>query len=278
MFLSSNIIIEAFVKYLNNEYWRAFPGGEQKHCDAISRSARMVLPHIARSNAPYHNLSHTILVVQIGQHLLTGRKLQAADVSSVDWMHFVVSTLCFAVGFVRNACPGDDGRNSCVVNADGKMVTVPRGVTDGWLWPYFTDRSKIFVTHHFRNDPLIDPQTLCANIEYSRFPPAADRNLETTNYPGLLRAAHLIGSVADPDFILKTQALMLELEESGMSALLGYSDVATFRLRFVDLFWNTVYPLVAAGMKLLNLTGEGRELLTHLHAQLLAARPHAKAG
>ena len=273
MFRPSDIIIEAFVAHLKDEYWHTFPGGAQEHSDAISKTARMVLPHIARSNAPYHDLSHTILVAQIGQHLLKGRNLQGAKVSSVDWMHFVISTLCFAVGFVRNVCPGDDGKNSCVVSADGKMAVVPRGATDGWLWPYFTDRSKIFVAHHFRSDPLLDWKILSANIEYSRFPPLTDRNLETTTYPGLLRAAHLIGAVADPDFVLKSKPLMLELEESGMASLLGFADVAAFQLGFRDMFWKTIFPLVAGGMRLLNLTGEGRELLTHLHAHLLIEQP-----
>lgn len=274
MFRPSDIVIEAFVAHLNDEYRLTFPGGAQSHTDAISKIARMVLPHIARSNAPYHDLSHTILVAQIGLHLLKGRIMQGNEVSSNEWMHFVVSTLCFAVGFVRNACTGDDGKYSCVVNADGKMATIPRGATDGWLWPYFTDRSKIFVAHHFRDDPLIDWKILSANIEYSRFPPLKDRNLETTTYPGLLRAAHLIGAVADPEFVLKSKPLMLELEESGMASLLGFADVAAFRLGFRDLFWTTIFPLVAGGMRLLNLTGEGRELLTHLHAHLLIEQPH----
>ena len=49
-------------------------------------------------------------------------------------MHFVVSTLCFAVGFMRDVCPGDDGKGLCVIDAAGGTVTMPRGATDGWLW------------------------------------------------------------------------------------------------------------------------------------------------
>ena len=124
---------------------------------------------------------------------------------------------------------------------------------------------------------MIDWQTLSDNIEYSRYPALTDRNLETTNYPGLLRAAHLIGAVADPDFVLKTKPLMLELEESGMASMLGFEDVDAFRRGFRDLFWKTIYPLAAGGMKLLNLTGEGRELVTHLHAHLLVEQPNGKA-
>jgi hypothetical protein len=153
---------------------------------------------------------------------------------------------------------------------------MPRGATDGWLWPYFTDRSKLFVAHHFRDDPVIDWRTVAVNIEYSRFPPLPDRNRETASYPGLLRAAHLIGSIADPEFNIKTKALLVELEESGMTQLLGYADIAAFRAGFHDLFWLSMYPLLADGMKLLDLTGEGRELIAHLHAHLLIDAPAPK--
>jgi hypothetical protein len=269
MFRPSDIVIEAFVDHLEDEYRRTFPGGVLEHSHAIARSARVALGNIARSNALYHDLSHTILVTQIGQNMLQGRILRSHGVSSSDWMHFIISTLCFATGFVRDICPGDDGKGNCVVDAAGGTVALPRGATDGWLWPYFTDRSKLFVAHHFRDDPVVDWRTLAANIEYSRFPALPDRNRETASYPGLLRAAHLIGSIADPDFDIKTKSLLVELEESGMTKLLGYSDIAAFRAGFHDLFWLSMYPLIADGMKLLDLTGEGRELVAHLHAHLL---------
>lgn len=277
MFRPSDILIEAFVAHLKEEYARNFPGGPPAHCHAIERAAGVALGHIARSNALYHDLSHTILVTQIGESLLRGKILRGDEVTSADWMHFVISTLCFAVGFVRDICPGDDGKGTCVVDANGATVAIPRGATDGWLWPYFTDRSKLFVAHHFRHDPIVDFHQLVTNIEYSRFPPLPDRNRDTSTFPGLLRCAHLVGSVADPDFNIKTKPLVVELEESGMTKLLGYSDVAAFREGFHDLFWLSMYPLVADGLKLLDLTGEGREFVAHLHAYLLVEKRAPKS-
>lgn len=272
MFRPSDIIIEAFIKHLKAAYWEAFPDGLPAHCNAIEKAARLALPYIARSNALYHDLSHTILVTQIGQNLLEGKMLRDPKVTSSDWMHFIISNLCFAVGFVRDACPGDDGKNHCVLNTSGEVGSIPNGASDGWLWPYFTDRSKLFVKHHFQHSELVDWEILAANIEYSRFPPLPDRNLETASYPGLLRAAHLIGTVADPEFNIKTKPLLVEMEESGMTGLLGYADIAAFRDGFKELFWTTIHPLVADGMKLLKLTGEGRELVANLHAHLLEER------
>lgn len=269
MFRPSDIIIDAFVTRLTGDYVGAFGDGNAAHIDTIVHVARMSLNRIARSNALYHNIDHTMLVTLVGQEMMRGRMVRDGDVSAGDWINFVASLLCFAVGFSRGACPGDDG-DRLVVGDDGAVVTPPRGATDGWLWPYFTDRSKIFVRHYFRDHPMLNSEAMAANIEYSRFPPPTDRNHETATYPGLLRAAHLIGAVADPNFVLKMPPLMQELEESGMAALLGYADVADFRIGYPKLFWDVLYPRIAHGMELLSYTGEGRVWLANMHAHLLS--------
>ncbi len=52
MFRPSDIVIEAFIEHLTEEYWRTFPGGAPGHCHAIAAAARVALGQaIARSNA-----------------------------------------------------------------------------------------------------------------------------------------------------------------------------------------------------------------------------------
>ena len=80
---------------------------------------------------------------------------------------FVGSLLCFAIGFYRYACPGDDATH-CVVDDSGTTVEVPRGVTNAWLWPYFTDRGKIFVRHHFADHDVLDAVKKFANVLKSK--------------------------------------------------------------------------------------------------------------
>ena len=142
MFRPSDIIIDAFVKRLTADYVGAFGDGNRAHIDTIAHVARMSLNRIARSNALYHNIDHTMLVTLVGQEMMRGRMVRDGDVPAGDWINFVASLLCFAVGFSRDACPGDDG-DSLVVGDGDAVVTPPRGATDGWLWPHFTDRSKI---------------------------------------------------------------------------------------------------------------------------------------
>ena len=153
MFRPSDILIDEFVKHLDQDYTVSFGDGVASHRDAIRQVAQMALPRIARSDALYHDLGYAFLITLVGQEILIGRMTRDGDVTSSDRVHFVASLLCSTVGFGRDSCPGDVDQ-TC-------------------------DRSKIFVGHFFRDHSVLDPEILAANIEYSRFPPLPDRNLET---------------------------------------------------------------------------------------------------
>ena len=98
MFRPSIIIIEEFIRQLDQDYLAAFGDREPVHRQTITDVARSALPHIARSDALYHNLDHAILVSQVGCDILRGRIVRDGDVDSLDWVHFISSLLCFSVG------------------------------------------------------------------------------------------------------------------------------------------------------------------------------------
>ena len=268
MFRPSEILIDKFVDRLNQNYTASFGDGVAGHRDTIRQVARMALPRIARSNALYYDLGYAFLITLVGQEMLIGRITRDGDVTSSDWVHFVASLLCATVGFGRSACP-DDTEGTCVVDEAGQTIKLPRGATDGYLWPYFANRSKIFVRHYFRDHPVLDPKVLATNIEYFRFPPLPDRNLETASHPGLLRTAFYIGAVADPHFLLKMRRIFLQATESGVADQLGYPTPEEFFAAYTTIFWNILYPLIIDGMELLKYTGEGRGWLANMHGHLL---------
>jgi hypothetical protein len=229
---------------------------------------RMSLARVARSDALYHDLVYTLLVTLVGQDILRGRIARDADVTSNDWVHFLASILCSNVGIVRGTCPGDD-ENRCVTGDDAEPMELPRGATDGALWSYRAERSQIFVRHHFRDHAVLSWEALAANIQYSRFPPPLDSDHEVASYPGLLRAAHLIGTVADPNFVLKINRLFLEAHESGIADQLGYANAPDFIARYPVFFWRVLHPLIGEATDLLGYTGAGRVWLANMHAHLL---------
>ena len=268
MFRPSDIIIEAFTKRLEQEYDLLFGDTEPQYRYTLTRVANTVLHLIARSDALYHDLDHTLLVTQVGFRILHGRIVRENNVGPLEWIHFVASLLCFAVGMVRGICPGDDAV-SCVIDAKNNRIDLPKGATDGFLWPYFADRSKLYVLHYFRDHPILDARRMAEYIEYARFPPPSDRNFDTRTYPGLLRACHLIGAVADPNFMSKMPALMWELVESNMTQQLGYNSVAEWQKDYPNFFWFELYPLIADGVEYLSYTARGRIWLATMQAQVL---------
>ena len=67
----------------------------------------------------------------------------------------------------------------------------------------------------------LDTLVIEPNIEHTRFPvPKDEQHRDTGDFPGLLRAADLIGQLADINYLRKTSALFNEFRETGMTEVL----------------------------------------------------------
>ncbi len=165
--------------------------------------------------------------------------------------------------------PPDDQLQTTGRHENGEVPALLLKHQLGVLWPYFTDRGKLFVREYYAGHAVLDPELLADNIEYVRFPPPPDRNLDTDTYPGLTRAAQVIGAIADPDFTLKMMPLWLELKECGMHTALGYADVTDLRDTYPAFFWQMLHPLIPDGIDCLTYTGTGRLWLSNMHSHVL---------
>src|SRR6476620_4034205 len=105
MFRATDIIIEAFTARLREEYGLMFGAGRPGDADLIAEIAQAALGRIARSNALYHNLDHTVTVTMVASDIARGRMIRDGNVRREEWLHFVVSAMTFAIGFVRDVCP-----------------------------------------------------------------------------------------------------------------------------------------------------------------------------
>src|SRR6202043_1582146 len=206
----------------------SFPG-------VISFVAQLALENIATSDAAYHDVNHTIMVTLVGQELLRGRHISVGGVTPRDWLHFIVSLLCHYIGYGRGSCRGD-GARSYVTNAAGEKVSVPEGATDASMTPYHVARSKLFVLERFSKALAhLDTREIEVNIEHTRFPvPEEEQHEPTDDFPGLVRAADLIGQLADINYLRKQAALFNEFRETGMSNELKYNSVADLRANYPD--------------------------------------------
>jgi hypothetical protein len=272
MFNPTNIVIEAFVDQLRTSYRRVYGTLESGYPDMIAFIARLALENIANSDAPYHDVSHTIMVTLVGEEILRGKHIGEGGVTPRDWLQFIVSLLCHDIGYVRGVCRGDrDG--SYVCNRAGERVQLPAGATDAALTPYHVDRSKLFVRERFGAVALtpIDTSSIEANIEHTRFPvPEGKDYADTADYPGLVRAADLIGQLADINYLRKLPALFAEFKETGVADKLGYRSVADLRAAYCGFFWQNVKPYIGDGLRYLRVTQEGKQWIANLYAHVFS--------
>jgi hypothetical protein len=280
MFNPTQIVIEAFVAELQLMYRRTYGDLEPSYPDIIAFVARLALENIANSDAAYHDMNHTIMVTVVGQEILRGRHISVGGVTPREWLHFVVSLLCHDIGYVRGICRGDkDGRY--ITDMAGTMVTVPDGATDASMTPYHVVRSKMFVRERFGKVALSHLNTgeIEANIEHTRFPvPQDEEHAETDDYPGLLRAADLIGQLADNNYERRTAALFNEFRETGTAKALNYNSPADVRREYPEFFWKMVRPWIGDGLRYLRITQEGKLWIANLYAQVFSMEHRGELG
>src|SRR6476469_8463481 len=255
MFNPTQIVIETFVSELKLTYERTYGLLEPSYPGVIGFVARLSLENISSSDAAYHDVNHTIMVTSVGQEILRGRHLSVGGVTPQDWLHFIVSLLCHDIGYVRGVCRGD-GDGLYVTNLAGDKVSLPEGATDAALTPYHVARSKLFVRERFGKIGLsqINSSQIEANIEHTRFPvPQDEEHAPTGDLPGLLRAADLIGQLADINYLRKTSALFAEFRETGASEKLGYKTPDDLRAAYPAFSWKAVRPYIGDALRYLSM-------------------------
>lgn len=270
MFNVTELLLGEFVERLMVGYRHTYGGYKSDYGEIIAWAGAMALENIANSDALYHNVEHTILVTLVGQEILRGKHIREGGVSCEDWLHFMISLLCHDIGYVKGVCRQDQLESGLYATGLGdRMVSLPPGATDASLTPYHVDRGKLFIEERFGSHKLIDAHIIKRNIELTRFPvPADEDHQDTINYPGLVRAADLIGQLSDPRYLQKITALYYEFEEIGQTKLLGYKHPGDLRLGYPKFYWNVVYRYIKDASVYLDLTQQGKQIIANLNANV----------
>jgi hypothetical protein len=275
MFNPTQLVIDEFVEHMKGAYHRTYGLLEPEYPNICAFVGRIALENIANSDAAYHDVFHTIMVTEVGLEILRGKHISQGGVSPKDWLHFTISLLCHDIGYVRGVCRGDR-EGHYVSDTDGSLVTLPPGATDAALTPYHVARGKLFIRERFGHVKVIDVNVIEANIEHTRFPvPQDEGHRNTSDYPGLLRAADLIGQLADINYMRKIAALFNEFRETGAAEKLGYKTAADLRAGYPNFFWNMVTPFIQDALRLLRVTQEGKQWISNLYAHVFAEEHNA---
>ncbi len=276
MFNPSSVVIDAFVDELVEHYVNMY-GKNESDIQLIISNSRNALEIIANSDAPYHDVNHTIMVTMVGTEILRGKILIEGSVSANDWVHFVISLLNHDIGYVRGICRADRSGRYAINMAYDTIAPMP-GSTDASLTPYHVDRAKLYITERFESEDRIDTTVICENIERTRFPvPSEEDHQESDDFPGLIRAADLIGQLGDPQYHRKISSLFAEFKETGQAAKMGYTTAADLGEGYPKFFWEVVTPFIAEGIRLLRRTQEGQKWVANLYANVFTIEHEAPA-
>ncbi len=269
----TTLAAKAVGKKLAATYRHYYGDQEANFATLLDAGARLLIERIGSSDALYHNAEHTILVTMVGQDIMRG-KLLSQRISPEDWLHFNFALLCHDIGYVRGACTADDDV-SVIIDEDGKRFKLPRGASDAILTPYHVTRGKIFVKERCAGVDVLDGDRIARAIELTRFPvPNDEDHQETDTEAGLLRAADLIGQLADPDYPRKLNALYHEFVETGTAKQLGLSSPADLVETYPSFFWQAVEPYIVDGLRYLSMTSEGKQWVASLYANVFAVEHH----
>lgn len=264
MFNPTAVVAAQFGDHLADTYLQYFSGRKEGYASYIRGCARMVLERLGNSDALYHNAEHTMMVTLVGQQIIRGQLL-TRSLMPEDWLHFIISLLVHDVGYARGICAGDT-ETEVVINAAGDKITPPRGASDAYLTPYHVDRGMLYARQRFGVTGLIDEERIARAIDMTRFPvPEGEAYASTDSEAGLVRAADLIGQIADPFYHRKINGLFHEFVETGFAAKLGYETPMDLMEQFPNFFWSQVQPLIGPALKHLEQTMEGKQWVAQLY-------------
>ncbi len=265
-------IIKHCIQYVQTGFTFLYPNAPQRYADVVGEIGHNVLGMIARSDAPYHDLDHTIQVVLVGQEILQGKQRVEGGITPEAWLNFIVALICHDVGFCRGACLEDQlYQRRYTTGLPHRRITLNAGATDASLSAFHVDRGKLFVTEQFRHHPCLDIAQVSDCIERTRFPTsklAEVHREDSLDLAGLARAADLIGQLADPCYLAKLNDLFQEFRETGTHRAMGYCQSEELRANYPRFYWNTVSQYVFHGVRYLELSPQGQSILANLYGNV----------
>ena len=267
----TDILKSEFQKLLAAAYRVQFSDQDSDYLGVVEDACDIAIRTIARSNASYHNVEHTLYVTAAGVAILEGKCLEA-QLTSKQWAEAIISLLFHDIGFVRGLCRKDnEGRY--FTGIDDEFIELKKGSTDASLMPYHVDRGQSYVSEIYTHNKDLDIEFIQECIERTRFPiPDEPKYQAIDDMPGLVRAADLIGQFSDPRYINKLNALFQEFEEQGINKRIGYTNLQDMRAGYPAFFESQVRPFIKEGLRLLELTGTGKEMIAGLENNLAIAR------
>jgi hypothetical protein len=114
------LVAQALGSFLTSDTKSRFGSSHAHLAEVVPFAARLTLDFIGNSDAPYHNIEHSMLVTLAGHDILMGRQMLRATTAG-DYSNFILACLAHDIGYVRGILQGDDDE-SYVVDLSGRHI------------------------------------------------------------------------------------------------------------------------------------------------------------
>ena len=149
-----------------------------------------------------------------------------------------------------------------------KISIIDNKFTDSILWAHKSFRSKTFIKNISFLDTNVNLEIVSRAIEYSDFSINNNTDGELGEIDKYARAIQIITLMSDQNYDRRLVEFYLSLEEAGLIDESIFESLQDFRERWVQYFWERLYPVVGEEILLLRETNEGRNIVSQMYSHL----------
>ena len=182
-------------------------------------------------------------------------------------LNLMASVLFCNIGIIRGVLDGDDGERQRL-DTD-KISIIDNKFTDSILWAHKSFRSKTFIKNISFLDTNVNLEIVSRAIEYSDFSINTNyTDIELGEIDKYARAIQIITLMSDQNYDRRLVEFYLSLKEAGLIDQSIFVSLEDFRERWVQYFWERLFPVVGEEILLLRETNEGRNIVSQMYSQL----------
>ena len=245
-----------------------FQNTDVRHSMDIVRNMSLIaFTRFAKSSSLYFSLNHALSASIIGLQVLNAMRCRYGVVRPAQMLNLMASVLFCNIGIIRGVLDGDDSDRQRV--GSDKFSIIENKFTDSILWAHKSFRSKTFIKNISFLDTNVNLEIVSRAIEYSDF------SLNVKNIDGEVgeidkyaRAIQIITLMSDQNYDRRLVEFYLSLKEAGLMDESIFSSLQDFREKWVQYFWERLYPVVGEEILLLRETNEGRNIVSQMYSQL----------
>ena len=234
--------------------------------EILKRMALISFSRFARSSSLYFSLSHALSTSIIGLHILDAMRCRNGVIRPGQILNLMASVLFCNIGIVKESSTRTKMINRRLV----KMRSVLSiKIIPTLLCGSISLSEVLSLSKEFLLDTNVNLEIVSRAIEYSDFlHTTTTTSSDVGEIAKYVRAIQVITLMSDQNYERKLVEFYLSAEEAGLIDKSVFDDLADFRDKWVQYFWDRLYHDVGEEILLLRETTEGRNIVSQMYSHL----------